>query len=100
MRLDAGNEFARAERLNEIVISVSAHSFYPGLFAGTRGQQNNGDGAELRIRTKFAQKPKSVEARHHDVRQHQIGLARSYGGEGGEPVSGGFDFVASLRQKP
>ena len=74
----AGQEFARGERLRQVVVGLGVEALHPRIFARARRQHDDGQVAQLGVVAHFAQEAEAVEARHHDVGQHQIGLARPH----------------------
>ncbi len=79
VRADAGEQLARAERLDEIVIGARTKAFDARFLAGTRRQHDDGHGPCPRVGANRRQQAEAVEPRHHDVREHEVRelLARS-----------------------
>ena len=100
MRLDSGQQFARAERLDQIVVRAGMHSLDPRLFTRTRRKQNDRNVSEIRVGTKFAQQPEAVQPRHHHVCQHQVGPACLCRAQCRQPVANGLYLVTVLYQQP
>ena len=63
----ARHQFARAERLDEVVVGAVLQPLNARLFAGARRQQNDRQLRALRILAHCAQQAESVEVRHHHV---------------------------------
>ena len=75
-RIDPRDQFARGERLDQIVVRALLHALDARLFARARGKQHDGYGLCLGIGAEFADQPEAVQVRHHDVREHEIRRVR------------------------
>src|SRR5687768_11311655 len=72
MRLDTGQKLARGKWLDEIIVGTCAHTFNTRLLTRTCREQNDGNRSRLFVTAQCLQQTKSVEFRHHHVRQHEI----------------------------
>ena len=72
-RVDAGHQLARAERLDQVVVGAGLQALDPRLLAGSRREQNDGDGRQRALSPQRAHQAEAVELGHHHVGEHQIG---------------------------
>src|SRR3954453_6760005 len=92
---DAGDELWHLERLLDVIVGAG---FEPdddvdGVGAGRQHHDRNGRGpADL------AADLEAVDAREHDVEEHEVGGFRSESGEGFGPVAGGRDGEPGVAQ--
>ena len=75
--VDAGDQFPRGEGLRQIVVGAGVEAFHARLLAGPRRQHDHGQVAQRRVGSQLAQQAEAVEARHHDVGQHEVRLPRA-----------------------
>ncbi len=68
-RLDAGLQFAWAERLGDVVVGTEFETDHPIRLVGGRRQHDDGD---LGVATDLLAEGKAVVAGHHDVQNDQI----------------------------
>ena len=95
---DAHQQLARTERLHQIVVGAAIQPFDARFFAGARREQNDGSGAQLRIRAQLADEPEPVQARHHHVGDDQIGAQLTRRLERGLTVRDGVHVVVLGKQ--
>ena len=100
IRLDARHEFARRERLGQIVVGAGAQPVDLGLLAGAGGEQDHRDGLQSVIGTHRRQQTETVELRHHDVGQHERGRARARGAQRRFAVADRLHAIAGRDQQP
>jgi hypothetical protein len=95
--LDAGHQLARRERFDDVIISACAESGEPVGFLAARGEEDHG-GVISRQGADATHDLDPVEARQHDVEDHQrrSTLARLL--ERARPVAGDGGLVARARQ--
>ena len=74
--VDPGDQLSRRKRLDEVVVGAGFDALDPRLLAGAGRQEHDGDTRGRRIPPQGAKQSEAVEARHHDVREHQIRPAR------------------------
>src|ERR1700722_4628224 len=79
MRIDSGNQFARAERLHKVVVRASLQTFYTAFFTRARREQNDGDLTERWIVAHSAEQAEAVEPWHHDVGEDQVRRVSPHG---------------------
>lgn len=84
----AGDELLGGEGLHEVVVRACGEALHGGLLAGPGGDEEHGDGSGVGVLAHRAQEPEAVEARHHDVRHHEVGALGVEGLEGGQAVGG------------
>ena len=65
-----------SEGLDQVIVGARLEALDAGFLARSRGQQHERHFASARLGTQRAQQAESVQARHHDVRQHQVGRVR------------------------
>ena len=74
MRLDAGHQFARAERFRDVVVAADFETQHAIDFFRPRGQKDNRRAREFARLPDAAAKIESILARQHHVEHDQIGL--------------------------
>ena len=87
--LDAGDEFARTERLGDVVVGVEFETEDSVGFAAFRSQENHRDRGEAGRLTNGAADFQAVFAWNHDVEDEQCGTLAFSVGENVHP--GGVD---------
>ena len=98
LRLDARDQFARGERLDEIVVRSGLQPLDARLFAGTRRQQNHRYGLRPLVGTQALQQLEPVEPRHHDVGDDHVGAVRMRRRQRGCAIAHGFDRPSVAEQ--
>jgi hypothetical protein len=94
VRVDTRQQLARAEGLGQVVIGAGCHALHTALLASAGREQDDGDVARARLGAQLAQQSEAVEARHHHVRQDEIGSMLARGRERRLAVGDGQDPVA------
>lgn len=74
MRLDAGQQLARAERLGDIVVAPDLEPQNPVHFLGAGGEEQHGRAAQRPLGAQPAANFEPVLAGQHDVQQNQVRL--------------------------
>jgi len=74
VRVDACKQFAGAERVNQTIVCAIFERFNARFFTSPGKKQNYGQGTGLRLRAQPFHEPVSIQARHHDTAQDQVGL--------------------------
>ena len=100
LRLDAREEIARRERLDEIVVGRRRETFDPGLLAGARRQHDDRDGLQIGVGAQLPQQPEAIELRHHDVGHDHVGRMRAGRGERFAAVADRLDVPPFGEQAP
>ena len=95
----AGEQLARRERLDEIVVGARLEAFDRALLARARGQHDHGDAHRRRVLLQRRQQPEAVEVGHHHVGQHEVGRVRERALERDGPVGRGLDGVLARQQR-
>jgi hypothetical protein len=98
--LDAGDEFARAERLWNVIVGAEFESEDAIGFATFGGEKDHGRHGESRILTDSATKLETVSTGNHDVENEKYGaFTLGFGhdqrgrSEGSNRVSSGFEVM-------
>src|SRR5579862_9248139 len=98
--LDAGEELAGSERLGDVVVGSELEAEDALVFSRTRGEEDDGDGAQRGVVAETAADVESVAAGDHDVEKKERGrLALGVGDEicGGpenaDAEAGSFEMV-------
>ena len=94
IRADPRQQLTCRERFGQIVVGTSLHADDPCLLPGPRRQEDGWDIAQRLVRPQRLQEAEPVEARHHDVGQHEVGRMPPRGGQGSLAVSDGVDLVS------
>src|SRR5665213_3661527 len=98
-RLDLGQELFAVDRLDHVVARALAHApDLVGLLALRRAQDHRYC-ARLGVAADRACRLESVQSRHHDVHQDEVGLQQARLEDGVLAIVAGDDLVARLRQK-
>ena len=92
--LDAREQLAHGEGLDDVVIGTELEAEHAVNLLGLGGQHDDGDAARLRVGFELAADFESVDFGQHDVEQHEVGLRGLL--EGGPTVGGHLDFIAAL----
>jgi hypothetical protein len=71
-RPDPGGEFARADRLGQIVVGADVQPQQHVVLGGPRGNQQNG---HVRFGPQYPAHVQAVDERHHDVQHQQVRTA-------------------------
>ena len=69
----ARKQFPRRKGLDQVIVRARSESLYPAFFARASGQKNNGNGSGCRFASQFFQQAESIQTRHHDVAQDEVG---------------------------
>lgn len=93
-----GDQLARGERLDQIVVGAGLEPFGGRVFAGARRQEDHRHRRQLRFAPQLLHQGEPVELGHHHVADDEIGTAPPRGREGGCAVAHRFDGPA-LGQK-
>src|SRR5690349_2581762 len=72
---NTSDEFAAAERFDEVLVSAGTEAFNPAFLTGACRQQNDRYSLEVRISAHFPQQLKAVYHGHHNVAQDYFGHA-------------------------
>ena len=83
--VDARQQLARAERLDQVVVGSGIEPFDPRLLAGARREQDHRDVAGRGVGAQLAQEPEAVEPRHHDVGEDEVRPALARGRQRASP---------------
>jgi len=86
--LDAGDEFARAEGLGDVVVGAGFEGGDQVGFAAARGEHDDGEAMKERVLADFGEKLEAGEAGEHGVEEEEIGNGLREGGAAGEAVRG------------
>src|SRR5271165_158814 len=100
MRPDAREEFSVAERFCEIIIGSRTETLNARFFPRARRQHNERNSPRSLIRAESLKQTKAIQARHHYVRQNQVGRIGQDALQSGLSVADGFDFVLLREQTP
>ncbi len=73
MRVNAREQLAPAERLDQIIVGAGAPALDARFLTGAGRQQEDRHRPERGVGADLAQQTKAVERRHHHVRENQIG---------------------------
>jgi len=92
--VDPRQQFARRKGFDHVPISASLQAFDPRLLTCARREQNDGQRAQMNIRTHLLEQTKAIEARHHHIRDHQIGPSIFNQRQPGDAVRGGLHEIA------
>src|SRR5579872_1970690 len=80
--LDASRQFARAERLHEVIIRTGMDAFEFVVLACARRKENKWSLLKRRIGAQFAQQAETIQPGHHHVAKDKIRLTFASGGKG------------------
>ena len=94
LRPDAREQFARAERLDEILISAGIQALDSRLLARACRQQNDRDRASPFVGADRGQEAEPIEPGHHHVGQHEIRSAPANPGQRIAAVADDIDTIA------
>ena len=98
LRLDARDQLARGERLDEIVVRAGLQPLDARLFAGTRRQQDHRHRLRPLVGAQALQQLEPVELRHHDVGDDHVGTVRLRRRQRGGAVAHRFDRPSVAEQ--
>ena len=98
VRLDPGDQFARAERLDEVVIRAGLHVLDARFLAGAGREQDDRHFAQPRIGTQRAQQAEAIQPGHHDIAEHEVGRVGVRRLQGGLPVGNRLHVKAPAQQ--
>ena len=96
--IDASDQFASGKRFHQIVVRAGRQAFDARFLAGARRDDDDGQIAQFGIGAYGFDEAETIQARHHDVRQHQIRPARTQQLERGQPIVGGGTFMPRIQQ--
>jgi hypothetical protein len=99
VRAHARDQLAAGERLRQVVVHARAEPLDRRLLARPRGEHDHGELARGRVLAQGRDEPVAVEARHHRVRDQQVGRLRAHRLQGGHAV-GHHVHVPERRQQP
>ena len=97
-RLDPRDQFARGERLGEVIVGPALESRDLVGLLGARRQHDDGDVAGIRVTAKLPCQFEPAHVGQHPVHQHQVRAAVADAGERGLAVLGGHDLKAGAPQ--
>jgi len=94
----ACHQLARGEGFDQVVVGTGAQALDLGFFAGTGGQQDDGDVLQLGIAAHRRQEAEAVELRHHDVGENEIGALLARHCERRDAIRDRLHAIAGRRQ--
>ena len=100
-KLDAGEKFAWAERLGDVIVGAGFEGRDEVVFATARGEHDDGQALKQRVLTGFGEKLEAGAAGKDGVEEEDVGRGLFQGGAAGEAVgciddleTGLFELVA------
>jgi hypothetical protein len=98
MSADPCRELARRERLRQVIVGAGREPLDARLLTRPGRKENEGYRAERFLRPQGLEKRETVDSRHHDVGQQEIGPMARNGGQRLFPVSHRLDDVIRREQ--
>ena len=98
VRSDPGQQFARRERLDQVVVGAPVEPFDPCFLTRPGGQQNHRQVPQLAVRPNAGQQAKPVHSRHHHVGQDQVRRICHRGAQSRLPVAHRLDLISRAQQ--
>src|SRR5690606_41682019 len=90
--IDVVDQLTLLVRLAEIALDANLECALPVLLARARGDHDDGDAAQARVRFHVRGQLIAVHARHLDVQQHEVGDTLVHALDRIDAVAGGDDF--------
>ena len=94
----AGDQLARGERLDEVVVGARGEPLDGGLLPGAGGEHDHRQLRGRRVRAQRGEQPEAVELGHHRVGEDQVGPARRDRLQRGAAVAHGLDVPVAGQQ--
>ncbi len=94
----AGDQLARGERLEQVVVGPGGEALDRGLLPGARGEQDHRQLRRAGVRAQLGQQPEAVELGHHRVGEDQVGPALAHRRQGGAAVAHRLDVPVAGEQ--
>jgi hypothetical protein len=98
VRAHAGDQLARGERLDEVVVGAGRQPLDGGLLAGAGREHDHRQLRRRRVGAQPREQPEAVELGHHRVREDQVGPARAHRLQRGAAVAHRLDVPMTGEQ--
>jgi len=95
-KFDAGEEFARAEGLGDVIVGACFEGGDQVVFSTAGGEHDDGQALEQKVLAGFREKLEAGDARKHGVEEEEVGRGLFQGGAAGEAVGGIGDLEAAF----